>query len=405
MISIFAYQLPFSACLIWFILALIRGRKTHSDHLLAVVMGLLAISFYSGANNLSFNNNYQRQVVMNIILECSSLAAIPLICFYIRSLADDVYERALSYLMLLPAVLVTTANIVIVCLLGLKHSGDLYYALYNAHVTPDRLDILEHAFLIVSFNIYRIVFLSLHVLAMIYMIWWLFYGKFRFSHVGAFFKGQKSSFTANILCLLFFFYFILWGICVIFYQLFLDITSPWSVAWSICTALVLFMAGYVATVPSLPGGYMSIDRLRHPFTAMSQSPQEYLSSIDSGPVAEVPQSGYDKIMNSFRELMESEEGFRNPTITIDEVSHKLNTNRTYVSKLVNIYYGMPFRDYLNKLRMDYAKQLMLDEPDASIEYIAVKSGFQSSTQFIRKFKEHEATTPAAWRTAQLHKTN
>lgn len=403
MISVFAYQLPFSACLVWFVLACVRGRKTHSDRLLAVVMGLLAISYYSGGNNLSFNTNYQRQVVMNIILECSSLAAIPLICFYIRSLADDVYERALSYLMLLPAVLVTTANVLIVCLLGLKHSGEIYQALYIGAMNLDSLDLLERAFVFVAFNIYRAVFLTLHVLAMIYMIWWLFYNKFRLGHVGAFLKGSKSSFTANILCVLFFFYFILWGICVIFYQLFLDITSPWSVAWSISTALLLFLVGYVATVPSLPGGYMSIERLRHPFSVMRQSPQEYLSSIDSGPVAEAPQSGYDKIMNSFRELMESEQGFRNPTITIDEISHKLNTNRTYVSKLVNIYYGMPFRDYLNKLRMDYAKQLMLDEPDASIEYIALKSGFQSSTQFIRKFKERESTTPAAWRTAQLHK--
>ena len=403
MISVFAYQLPFSACLVWFLLAVIRGRKTHSDHLLAVVMGLLAVSYYSGANNLSFNPNYQRQVIMNIILECSALAVIPLICFYIRSLADDVYERALSYLMLLPAVLVTTANVVLVWLLGLERSGDLYGGLYNGLINPDSLDALEGAYLMVSFTVYRIVFLVFLVLAINYMIWWLFYGKFRFNHVGAFLKGRKSSFTANILCAIFFFYFILWGICVIFYQLFLDITSPWSVAWSIATALTLFMAGYVATVPSLPGGYMSIERLRHPFTAIRQTPQEYLNSIDSGPVAETPQSGYDKIMNSFRELMETDQGFQDPGMTIDEVSRRLNTNRTYVSKLVNIYYGMPFRDYLNKLRMDYAKQLMLDEPDASIEYIAVKSGFQSSTQFIRKFKETESTTPAAWRSAQLQK--
>ena len=201
---------------------------------------------------------------------------------------------------------------------------------------------------------------------------------------------------------MFFIYFTLWGICVIFYHLFLDITSPWSAAWSIVTALSLFLIGYVATVPSLPGGYMSLERLRHPFTAMRQSPQEYLSSINSGPVAE-SQTGYDKIMDSFRDLMETRQGFQNPSITIDEIATELNTNRTYVSKLVNIYYGMPFRDYLNKLRMDFAKQLMQDEPDASIEYIAAKSGFQSSTQFIRKFKEMENTTPAAWRTALLKK--
>ena len=40
---------------------------------------------------------------------------------------------------------------------------------------------------------------------------------------------------------------------------------------------------------------------------------------------------------------------------------------------------------------------MTDEPDASLEYIAVKSGFQSSTQFIRKFRETEGITPTVWK--------
>lgn len=406
MISVFAYQLPFSVCLMWFMLVVIRRHKSHSAHLFAVVMGLFAISYYCGADNLTIGYNPRRQVIMNIMLECSSLAVIPLVCFYIRSLADDVYERALSYLMLLPAVLVTTSNIVLVSTMGLEHAGEMFPSSFSDSVSMTVVDgdALQNAFVFVSFTVYRVLFLVLLALAMIYMIWWLYYNKFRFGHVQAFIKGEKSSFTANILCVLLFVYFLLWGICVVFYQLFLDISSPWSIGWSIVTALVLFMVGYVAAVPSLPGGYMNIGRLRHPFSAVSQTTQEYLDSIDSGPVADnVAQSGYDKIMDSFQEYMVANQGFLNPNMTIDVISEQLNTNRTYVSKLVNIYYGMPFRDYLNKLRMDFAKQLMLDEPDASIEYIAAKSGFQSSTQFIRKFKEQENVTPAVWRNAQLKK--
>lgn len=405
MISVFAYQLPFSVCLLWLIVILFRNQKTHSGHLLAVVLGFLAVSFYSGANNLSLYTNPHRQVIMNIILEFSSLAVLPLVCFYIRSLADDVYERALAYLMLLPAILLTTANVVLVCLMGLDSCAELFYGSYSDPVVIDNTDVLQRAYLLISYTAYRILFLTTLVLAMIYMIWWLYYCKFRPGHIVAFLKGKKTSFNANILCVLLFIYFMLWGLCVVFYQKFLDITSFWSVAWSICTAVVLFLVGYVATVPPLSGGYMSMERLRHPFAAVSQTPQELLETVDSGPVADVAQAGYDKIMESFQELMVTNQAFQNPNITIDEIAHQLNTNRTYVSKLVNIYYGMPFRDYLGKLRMDFAKQLMLDEPDASIEYIAVKSGFQSSTQFIRKFKEHEDTTPAAWRNAQLHKTN
>ena len=95
---------------------------------------------------------------------------------------------------------------------------------------------------------------------------------------------------------------------------------------------------------------MNMARLSHPFEVLDVSPQEYMSGIDSGPVAE-RLTGYDKIMDSFNDLMVKQEGFLDPNMTIDEISRRLNSNRTYVSKLVNIYHGMPFRDYLNKMRI------------------------------------------------------
>jgi len=196
---------------------------------------------------------------------------------------------------------------------------------------------------------------------------------------------------------------VLWALCVIFADVFMNALSIWSTLWCATTAFLLFLIGYVSAIPPLPGGYMNLDRMRHPFSAMKQSRQEFLQSIDSGPVTETPVLGYDKIMESFKQLMITEQGFLNPSMTIDEIASRLNTNRTYVSKLVNIYYGMPFRDYLNGLRMDYAKQLMIDEPDAVIDYVAAKSGFQSSTQFIRKFREIEGTTPTVWKASHRNK--
>ena len=101
--------------------------------------------------------------------------------------------------------------------------------------------------------------------------------------------------------------------------------------------------------------------------------------------------------------MEKEHGYLNPSLTIEEMARVLNSNRTYISKLVNLYYGMTFRDYLSKKRLDFAKQLMADEPDASLDYISAKSGFQSSTQFIRKFRETEGLTPTVWKQTLMPK--
>ena len=187
---------------------------------------------------------------------------------------------------------------------------------------------------------------------------------------------------------------------VIFGQSFLAGNTILTSLWSLSVAIILFLVGYVSAIPSLPGGYLNLDRLRHPFSAAHQTTQEFLQGIDSGPMADASTSGYDKIMESFKQYMVNDCGYLNPSLTIEEVANVLNSNRTDVSKLVNLCYGIPFRDYLSKLRLDYSKQLMTDEPDASLDYIASKSGFQSSTQFIRKFRETEGITPTVWKQMQ-----
>ena len=400
MFNIFAIQLPFSVCAVWFVLVLIKGHKTHSDRLMMWVLGLLAIASLCGSSHLSLSPNYNKLVITDIVMVFSTLSVFPVICLYIRSCYEEVKERAVAYLLFLPAILITVSAIIMTAILGISHCAVLLEGTLNSVIILDVLDVYEKAFVVLVSRVYFLVFFVSLSISLIYVFSKLFTGKFKFVHIPSFLRGQKTSFAANILCSLFVIYFLLWGICLLFGTVFMNSLSVWTSIWALLTSFVLFMIGYVAAIPPLPGGYMNIERMRHPFSAMRQSRQEFLQGIDSGPIAASAGVGYDKIMASFKQLMVTEKGFLSPTMTIDEIAAKLNSNRTYVSKLVNIYYGMPFRDYLNTLRMEYAKQLMIDEPDAVIDYIAAKSGFQSSTQFIRKFRETEGVTPSVWRNAQ-----
>lgn len=403
MLSIFAVQLPFSVCAVWFLLTLFKGHKTHSDRLLATIMAFLTVCFYCGSNHMSPYPNYPKLVVMDIVMQFTVLSVFPLICLYIRSLFEESHERSIMYLLFLPSMLQTVCTIVVTSLLGVQACAKVIETIYSGVIVVDRLDVLETAYLNLSYKSFNVIFFVELVASMVFLSSRLFVGKFKFAHISAFLRGEKSSFVANILCSFFIIYFFLWALCIVFMDPFMNTLSIWSSLWSFFVALLLFFVGYVAAIPPLPGGYINIERIRHPFSAMRQSRQEFLQGINSGPVADAPASGYDKIMESFRQVMIVEQGFLNPSMTIDEISKTLNTNRTYVSKLVSIYYGVPFRDYLNNLRLDYAKRLLMDEPDAVIDYVAAKSGFQSSTQFIRKFRETEGVTPTAWRTLQRKK--
>lgn len=397
MLGIFIVQLPFSVCAVWCLILLSKRHKNLSDRLVMWVMGLLAVSLYCGSMHMDINPNYNRLAIGNVILQFSSLAVFPIICLYIRSCYEDYHISWVPYLSTLPSLILLLISIVLTSVIGIDRSGQLIEMIHSGVVPRNLLSRLDKAYILFTFQIYFVTFFISLCISLIYVFAKLFTGKFKFKHIASFLRGEKSSFVANVICLFFVIYFILWAVSVIFGSVICDTLSVWSVVWSLTAAVVLFLIGYVTTVPALPGGYINLDRLRHPFGAMRQSTQEYLQGIDSGPMAGVATSGYDKIMDSFKRYMIKERGYLNPSLTIEEIARVLNTNRTYVSKLVNLYFGMSFRDYLSSLRMDYAKQLMKDEPDASLDYIAVKSGFQSSTQFIRKFREVEGITPTVWK--------
>lgn len=397
MLGIFIVQLPFSVCAVWCLILLSKRHKNLSDRLVMWVMGLLAVSLYCGSMHMDINPNYNRLAIGNVILQFSSLAVFPIICLYIRSCYEDYHISWVPYLSTLPSLILLFISIVLTSVIGIDRSGQLIEMIHSGVVQRNLLSRLDKAYILFTFQIYFVTFFISLCISLIYVFAKLFTGKFKFKHIASFLRGEKSSFVANVICLFFVIYFILWAVSVIFGSVICDTLSVWSVVWSLTAAVVLFLIGYVTTVPALPGGYINLDRLRHPFGAMRQSTQEYLQGIDSGPMAGVATSGYDKIMDSFKRYMIKERGYLNPSLTIEEIARVLNTNRTYVSKLVNLYFGMSFRDYLCSLRMDYAKQLMKDEPDASLDYIAVKSGFQSSTQFIRKFREVEGITPTVWK--------
>ncbi|MGN0201791.1 MAG: helix-turn-helix domain-containing protein [Candidatus Cryptobacteroides sp.] len=91
------------------------------------------------------------------------------------------------------------------------------------------------------------------------------------------------------------------------------------------------------------------------------------------------------------------DGYLTPGITLNELSQQIGTNRTYLSEYVNNVCGKTFRDWISDLRIEYAKRLLVQNPQMKIQEISEKSGFLSLSHFTRIFKETEGCTPAQWR--------
>lgn len=94
-------------------------------------------------------------------------------------------------------------------------------------------------------------------------------------------------------------------------------------------------------------------------------------------------------------LLYISEHFREP-ITLDSLSRELGVCRFYVSRIFSKILHVGFCEYVNTLRVNFAKELLITT-DQSILEIAMLSGFQSQQTFNRAFKQISEVTPAAYR--------
>jgi len=83
-------------------------------------------------------------------------------------------------------------------------------------------------------------------------------------------------------------------------------------------------------------------------------------------------------------------------ISIDEMASMCNVSPSYFSKLFKKNIGDNFSNYINKVRIKKAKEL-LEASDVPIINLALDLGFEDCGYFIKVFKRIEGVTPAVYR--------
>lgn len=86
-------------------------------------------------------------------------------------------------------------------------------------------------------------------------------------------------------------------------------------------------------------------------------------------------------------------------LTIEEIAKKIGINQTKLKMGFKQLYGTTVFGYLQQLRMNQAKNFLLDTT-ASIEEISIKCGYINTSNFSNAFKKHLGYTPSALRQNQ-----
>lgn len=79
-------------------------------------------------------------------------------------------------------------------------------------------------------------------------------------------------------------------------------------------------------------------------------------------------------------------------LSVEQISKHFGYNADYISRLFKINYGKSLKEYINDIKINYIKQLLLTS-DLSLSDIAYNTGFTDYKYFLKFFKYHEGITP------------
>jgi len=88
-------------------------------------------------------------------------------------------------------------------------------------------------------------------------------------------------------------------------------------------------------------------------------------------------------------------------LSLERVAREVHTSKFYFCKIFKRETGINFTDYLSRVRLERAKNLLLN-PNLRVSEIAYEVGFQSLTHFNRVFKRILGRSPTDYRVRLAH---
>ena len=121
----------------------------------------------------------------------------------------------------------------------------------------------------------------------------------------------------------------------------------------------------------------------------------YLREKEQWVIMKETPSQHSELFARIEQLMATEQPYLNPGLSRDDVAKLVCSNTVYISTAIREKTNLSFGDYVNRLRLDYAHDLLSDpEKDGKrILDIATESGFKSMRTFNRAFKDRFGITP------------
>lgn len=129
------------------------------------------------------------------------------------------------------------------------------------------------------------------------------------------------------------------------------------------------------------------------------SPRRAAAKYAKSGLSDEQLAGYKKRLDF---VMRAEQAYLRSDLTLPRLARLIDCSVNHLSQVINAGFGVSFFDYLNRFRVEHARELLAeaDGQSSAVLNIAFTVGFNSNSAFYAAFKKHVGQTPAQYRRAQ-----
>ena len=365
-----------------FVLLFTPIKKNRAKYFLGLFM--VAAFFLYFSHTLFFKQQFIVYLILDPVYMFTSLSVYPLYYWYIKLLTEETELKIKNIRLLFPGFFL--AAITLVIYLAMPRIERIQY-LQNFLLERNNLNELS-----LLSKIQALVFLLGRVVFSVQVVFFLILGRklvIRYNnHISNFYSNLEDKTILWVNYLLY--SFVATSTMSIVFNIigrsvFIEYPA-WLLLPSFIFSVLLFFIGFL--------GYMQ-----------NHSVMEFQEDEKQEPAIQQNSWNFEQLSSELLQLFESGKIYLEPNLKITHVCAKLNSNRTYISRLINNEFNATFNEFVNRYRVEEAKKILQNDSSQkfSLNHISESAGFGSASSFNRIFKDLVGLTPGQYREEIIRK--
>jgi len=172
----------------------------------------------------------------------------------------------------------------------------------------------------------------------------------------------------------------------------------WLIAGSM--SLLIFVVVIYLLYRQRDKAYRNIVKQNQEIVAFERRIHEEALEVDKAFDTTINESDQENLLkHQLETYMEEDKPYLSHQLNRNDICKKLNTNRSYLSKIINDHFQLNFNTWINEYRVKEARRMLSDIrfDHLSIEGIGDMAGFNTKASFHANFKKMIGVTPQYYR--------